>query len=70
LAQQVSGAMRSQAKQVIDQWSDQVLQAAIGQSAYDAPGAIALASRVPAGTGAYAQAQANITLWKKQIGQR
>lgn len=70
LAQQVSGSARSQAKQSIDQWSDQVLQAAVGQSAFDQAGAIALASRIPSGTAAYNQAQAQIATWKKQIGQR
>ncbi len=70
LAQQISGSASSQAKQSIDQWSDQVLQAAVGQSAFDQAGAIALASRVPAGTSAYNQAQAQIVAWKKQIGQR
>jgi hypothetical protein len=70
IAQQISGSARSQAKQSIDQWSDQVLQAAMGQSAYDQAGAIALASRIPAGTTAYNQAQAQLAAWKKQIGQR
>jgi hypothetical protein len=70
IAQQISGSSRSQAKQAIDQWSDQLLQAAIGQNAYDAVGAIDLAARIPAGTAAYSQAQTNIALWKKQLGQR
>jgi hypothetical protein len=42
----------------------------MSQAAYDAPGAIAIASRVPVGTVAYGQAQSNIATWKKQIGQR
>ncbi len=70
LAQQVSGSARSQAKQSIDQWSDQVFQAAVGQAAFDQAGAIALASRIPAGSAAYNQAQTQIAAWKKQIGQR
>ena len=70
IAQQVSGANRGQAQQLIEQWSGQVLNAAMGQAAYDAPGAIAIASRVPVGTAAYGQAQSNIAAWKKQIGQR
>jgi hypothetical protein len=70
IAQQISGSARIQAKQSIDQWSDQVLQAAVGQSAFDQAGAIALAARIPAGTTAHSQAQAQITTWKKQIGQR
>jgi hypothetical protein len=70
IAQQVSAANRGQAQQLIEQWSGQVLNAAMGQAAYDAPGAIAIASRVPVGTAAYGQAQSNIAAWKKQIGQR
>ncbi len=70
LAQQVSGSARSQARQAIDQWSDQVLQAAIGDSAFDPAKAIGLASRIPSGTAAYNQAQAQVAAWKKQIGQR
>jgi hypothetical protein len=72
IAQQVpnNSSLKTQAKQAIDQWSEQILQAAIGQSAYDAPGAIALASRIPAGTSAFSQAQINISRWKKEIGQR
>ena len=70
IAQQVSQTSRSQARQLIEDWSGQVLNAAMSQAAYDAPGAISLASRVPAGTTAYSQAQSNITAWKKQIGQR
>jgi hypothetical protein len=70
IAQQVSGTGRGQAQQLIEQWSGQVLNAALSQVAYDAPGAISLASRIPAGTAAYAQAQSNVAAWKKQIGQR
>ncbi len=72
IAQQVpnNSSLKAQAKQAIDQWSEQILQAAIGQSAYDAPGAIAIASRIPAGTAAFSQAQINISRWKKEIGQR
>ena len=70
IAQQVSGTGRGQAQQLIEQWSGQVLNAAMGQAAYDTPGAIAIASRVPVGTAAYGQAQSNIAAWKKQIGQR
>ena len=70
IAQQVSSAGRGQAQQLIEQWSGQVLNAAMGQAAYDTPGAIAIASRVPSGTAAYSQAQSNIAAWKKQIGQR
>ena len=70
IAQQVSAAGRGQAQQLIEQWSGQVLNAAMGQAAYDTPGAIAIASRVPPGTAAYSQAQGSIAAWKKQIGQR
>lgn len=70
IAQQVSENGRGQAQPFIEQWSGQVLNAALSQVAYDAPGAISLASRIPVGTAAYAQAQSNITAWKKQIGQR
>ena len=70
IAQQVSAAGRGQAQPWIEQWSSQVLNAAIGQAAYDTPGAISIASRVPSGTSAYGQAQSNIAAWKKQIGQR
>ena len=70
IAQQVSQTSRGQAQQLIEQWSGQVLNAAMGQAAYDAPGAISLASRIPVGTAAYGQAQSNIAAWKKQIGQR
>jgi hypothetical protein len=70
IAQQVSEKGRGQAQQFIEQWSGQVLNAALSQVAYDAPGAISLASRIPVGTAAYAQAQSNIAAWKKQIGQR
>ncbi len=70
IAQQVSPSSRSQAQRLIEQWSGQVLNAATGQAAYDTPGAISLASRVPSGTAAYGQAQNSIAAWKKQIGQR
>ncbi len=70
IAQQVSEKSRGQAQQWIEQWSGQVLNAALSQVAYDAPGAISLASRIPVGTAVYAQAQSNIAAWKKQIGQR
>lgn len=70
IAQQVSEKSRGQAQQWIEQWSGDVLNAALSQVAYDAPGAISLASRIPVGTAAYGQAQSNIAAWKKQIGQR
>ncbi|MEB3293431.1 MAG: chromosome segregation ATPase [Synechococcales bacterium] len=71
LAQRVptSSPLRTQANQSMDQWSQQVLQAAQSQAEYDMPGAIALANRIPDGTAAYSAAQAQIAQWKKLIGQ-
>jgi hypothetical protein len=64
-----SSPLRTQANQSIDQWSQQILQAAQSQAEYDMPAAIALANRIPEGTSAYASAQTQVLQWKKMIGQ-
>lgn len=71
LAQQVptSSSLRAQAEQSIEQWSQQILQAAISQADFNIPGAIATAQKIPSGSSAYTQAQLQIALWKKMIGQ-
>lgn len=72
LARQVPGSspLRSQASQAVDQWSQQILDIALGQaSSGDFPGAIATAQKVPSGTVAYGQAQSQISQWRRLIGQ-
>ncbi len=71
LAQGVPDAspVRAEAVAAIDQWSQQILQAAQYQAEFDVPGAIAIAQRVPPGTSGYADAQAFLTRWRASIGQ-
>lgn len=71
LAQSVPDAspIRAEAAAAIDQWSQQILQAAQYQAEFDVPGAIAIAQRVPPGTSGYADAQAFVTRWRATLGQ-
>lgn len=60
---------RGEAIAAVDQWSQQLVQAAQYQADFDVPNAIAIAQRVPSGTAAYSQAQELISRWRKSIGQ-
>jgi hypothetical protein len=65
-----SSPLRVEATSAIDQWSQQILQAAQAQAqAADFPGAIDVANRVPPSSGAYSQAQQQILQWRRSIGQ-
>jgi hypothetical protein len=65
-----SSGSRAEADVVIRQWSDQILDSARAQAAYDLPGAIATAQKVPPRTEAYAEAQLQIQTWKGQLTQQ
>ncbi len=71
VADQVPAAstLRSDADNAINEWSVQLLQVAQSQAAYDIPGAIAIAQKIPSRAGIYAEAQQNIQIWKRSIGQ-
>jgi len=58
---------RSEANQMIDQWSFQILQNAEGQAQLSLTNAIAIAESIPPGTGAYRAAQKDIQTWRQQI---
>jgi hypothetical protein len=60
---------RGEAIAAVDQWSQQLVQAAQYQADFDVPNAIAIAQRVPQGTAAYSQAQSLISQWRQSIGQ-
>jgi hypothetical protein len=65
-----SSPLRVEATSAIDQWSQQILQAAQAQAqAADFPGAIDVANRVPPSSAAYSQAQQQILQWRRSIGQ-
>lgn len=58
---------RIEADQMINVWSQSVLDYAIRQSAYDLAGAIAIASSIPTRTEAYAAAQLQIQTWNQLL---
>ncbi|MCY7323465.1 MAG: type IV secretion system protein [Phormidesmis sp. CAN_BIN36] len=60
--------LRGEATQAIEQWSQQILQAAISQADTDVAGAIVTAQKIPPRTEAYAPAQLQIEAWKRIIG--
>ena len=62
-----SSALRIDAEAAINQWSQSILVLAQNQANYDLPSAIAIAQKVPPRTEAYAQAQLQITEWKKAL---
>ena len=70
LANGVPGAspLRGEATQAIEQWSQQILQAAISQADTDLAGAIVTAQKIPPRTEAYAQARLQINAWKRTLG--
>ncbi|MBE9226100.1 chromosome segregation ATPase [Phormidium sp. LEGE 05292] len=59
-----SSAMRSEAETAMNQWSYQILSQAQDRANYDLPGAIEIAKSIPPGTSAYAEAKAQIEVWK------
>ena len=63
-----ASSLRREATQAIEQWSQQILQAAISQADTDVAGAIVTAQKIPPRTEAYATAQLQIQAWKKTIG--
>jgi hypothetical protein len=65
----VASPFRREAEQMMNIWSQQILQAAISQSQTDVSGAIATAQKIPAGTEAHAQAQLQIQAWQRRLGQ-
>ncbi|HEY9860433.1 MAG TPA: hypothetical protein V6D16_13060, partial [Candidatus Obscuribacterales bacterium] len=62
-----SSALRIDAEAAINQWSQSILVLAQNQANSDLPSAIAIAQKVPPRTEAYAQAQLQITEWKKAL---
>lgn len=65
----VASPFRREAQQMMDMWSQQILQTALSQAATDMSGAIATAQKIPPGTEAHAQAQLQIQAWQRQLGQ-
>jgi hypothetical protein len=59
---------RSEANRMIGQWGWQILEIARSQAAYDLPGAIATAQRIPDYAEAYAAAQQQIQEWQQKQG--
>lgn len=59
-----SSAMRSEAETAMNQWSYQILSQAQDRANYDLPGAIEIAKSIPPGTSAFAEAKAQIEVWK------
>ncbi|MFB2836949.1 hypothetical protein [Floridanema evergladense] len=59
-----SSALRSEAENAMNQWSYQILSQAQDRANYDLPGAISIARSIPPGTSAYAEAKAQIEVWK------
>jgi hypothetical protein len=58
---------RPEAEQMINLWSQQILQAAQQQAGYDLAGAIATAESIPPRTEAYAAAQLQVQTWRQQL---
>jgi hypothetical protein len=69
MANQVSNSsnLRSRVDQLIDQWSQNLLQLGLDQSTYDIPGAIAILKKIPSRSSAYSQAQAQIQDWQQWL---
>ncbi|MBD2080681.1 chromosome segregation ATPase [Leptolyngbya sp. FACHB-17] len=63
----LSSPMREEARSLIDQWSQQLLQTAMSQASADPAGAIAIAQKIPLGTSAHEQAQSLIPLWQQNL---
>lgn len=59
-----SSQLRSRVEQLIDQWSQNLLQLGLDQSTYDLPGAIGILKKIPPGSSAYSSAQAQIQDWQ------
>jgi hypothetical protein len=64
-----SSPVRGEATAAVDQWSQQLVMVARSRAEYDAPSAIGIAQRVPAGTSGYAEAQALVSELRRSIGQ-
>ncbi|MBD2483590.1 hypothetical protein [Planktothrix sp. FACHB-1365] len=62
-----SSRLRSQVDQLINQWSQSLLQLGLDQSTYDLPGAIGILKKIPPGTSTYSQAQAQIQDWQQWL---
>ena len=62
-----SNSSRSEAEQMINTWSYQLLNAAEQQAVVDLENAIAIAQNVPPRTEAYAAAQLRIQSWQQQL---
>ncbi|OCR01609.1 hypothetical protein BCD67_19170 [Oscillatoriales cyanobacterium USR001] len=67
LANQVSesSGLRSQAREMISDWSRQIFAIAEAQSSSDLPGAIAILRKIPPGTPLYEQARSQIETWQE-----
>ncbi|NJK37759.1 MAG: hypothetical protein HC920_08350 [Oscillatoriales cyanobacterium SM2_3_0] len=60
----LSSSWRSQADQLIDEWSQELLQIGLDQSTYNVEGAIVTLRRIPYGSSAYYAAQEQIRDWE------
>lgn len=69
LAQQVptSSDRKSEASQLINQWSQQIFLIAMEVVKQDVPRAISIASKIPANTLAYDSAQSQISIWQSWL---
>ncbi|HBK24958.1 MAG TPA: hypothetical protein DDZ60_21380 [Planktothrix sp. UBA10369] len=69
MANQVSNSskLRGRVDQLIDQWSQNLLQLGLDQSTYDVPGAIGILKKIPPQSTAYSQAQAQIQDWQQWL---
>ncbi len=62
-----SSSLYASARDNINRWSQEVLNAALERSNYDVPGEIAIATKIPSNTAAYAAAQSQIASWQAQL---
>lgn len=62
-----ASGLRARANQLINQWSQSLLQLGLDQSSYDLPGAIAILKKIPPGSSAYSSAQAQIQDWQQWL---
>lgn len=62
--------LKSDARNAVNEWSQQLLQVAITQANFDMPGAVAIAEKIPSRAAAYAQAQQLLQTWKRLLGRQ
>ena len=60
----VTNPLRSEANPAINEWGQRLLTIALDRGAYDIPGGIAIAQKIPRSSDAYQAAQAQIAQWQ------